>query len=203
MTFEKFTLKLQDALQNASSIAQQKDHSEIGCEHILIALLNQQDGIVKPLVERIGVQSSVLLKDLEILLEKYPVVRGNVQMALSAEMQKVLAKSELVMAELHDEYLSTEHVLIAISESDGKVSNLLRDKGITKNSILQSLKSVRGNNRVNSQDPESSIRSLEKYCRDLTSLARLDKIDPVIGRDEEIRRLMQVLARRTKNNPVL
>ena len=203
MYYEYFTLKMQDALQNASALAQQNDHAEIGLEHILDALLKQKDGIVPPLVERIGVETGVLMQENASLLQSYPSVRGNVQMTLSQEAQKTLAKAERVMADLHDEYLSTEHVLVAMSDSDGRVGQLLRAHGVNRNAILQALKSVRGNTQVNSQDPESSLRSLEKFCRDLTALARQDKIDPVIGRDEEIRRVMQVLCRRTKNNPVL
>ncbi|MBQ9237751.1 MAG: AAA family ATPase, partial [Treponema sp.] len=179
------------------------DHAEIGLEHILDALLKQKDGIVPPLVERIGVETGVLMQENASLLQSYPSVRGNVQVTLSQEAQKTLAKAERVMADLHDEYLSTEHVLVAMSDSDGRVGQLLRAHGVNRNAILQALKSVRGNTQVNSQDPESSLRSLEKFCRDLTALARQDKIDPVIGRDEEIRRVMQVLCRRTKNNPVL
>ena len=203
MDYEHFTLKTQDALQQASALAQQKDHSEIGLEHILDALLKQKDGIVPPLVERIGVPVETLLRENDALLASYPTVRGNVQMTLSSEAQKTLAKAEKAMADMHDEYLSTEHIFLAMSESDGRVGDMLRKHGIDRKSILEALKAVRGNQQVTGNDPESSMRSLEKFCRDLTSLARQDKIDPVIGRDEEIRRVMQVLCRRTKNNPVL
>lgn len=203
MDYEHFTLKTQDALQQASALAQQRDHSEIGLEHILDALLKQKDGIVPPLVERIGVQVQHLIQKNEQLLSTYPSVSGNVQMTLSGEAQKVLAKAEKEMADLHDQYLSTEHIFLAMSQADGRTGDMLRKNGINHNAVLGALKSVRGNQQVNSQDPESSMRSLEKFCRDLTALARQDKIDPVIGRDEEIRRVMQVLCRRTKNNPVL
>jgi ATP-dependent Clp protease ATP-binding subunit ClpB len=203
MDYEQFTLKTQDALQQASALAQQKDHSEIGLEHILDALLRQKDGIVPPLVERIGVQVQHLIQENEQLLATYPSVSGNVQMTLSGEAQKVIAKAEKEMADLHDQYLSTEHILLAMSQSSSRVGDMLRKNGINHNALLDALKAVRGNQQVNSQDPESSMRSLEKFCRDLTALARQDKIDPVIGRDEEIRRVMQVLCRRTKNNPVL
>ncbi|MCI1209935.1 MAG: ATP-dependent chaperone ClpB [Treponema sp.] len=203
MNYEQFTLKTQDALQSASALAQQKDHSEIGAEHLLLALLQQKDGIVPPLVERIGVPVSHLVDETDQLLESYPTVTGNTQMALSGEAQKILAKAEREMADLHDEYLSTEHILLAMSKSDGRAGDLLRKSGITHDAILSALKSVRGQQRVNSQDPESTMQALQKYTKDLTALARQDKIDPVIGRDEEIRRVMQVLSRRTKNNPVL
>jgi ATP-dependent Clp protease ATP-binding subunit ClpB len=203
MNYDQFTLKTQDAIQEASSLAQKNDHSEIGCEHLLYALLTQQDGIIPPLVERIGVPAKTLISDVQTLLDQYPKVTGNTQMNLSSEAQKVLAKAETEMSQLKDQYLSTEHIFLAMTASDGKVGDLLRKRGCTRNAVLEALKSVRGNQTVDSQDPESKERALEKYCTDLTARARQDKIDPVIGRDEEIRRVMQVLCRRTKNNPVL
>lgn len=203
MNFDQYTLKAQDALQEASAIAQQNDHSEIGLEHILIALLEQKEGIVKPIVERIGVNAGDLLASAKELLSSYPKVTGNVQMSLSSAAQRVLAKAEKEMGALKDQYLSVEHILLAMSQSEDRVGDLLRKFGITKETILESLKAVRGNQSVDSQDPESKMQALEKYCTDLTARARQDKIDPVIGRDEEIRRVMQVLVRRTKNNPVL
>ncbi len=190
-------------MQEASALAQQNDNAEISLAHILAALLEQKDGLVKPVVERIGVNVSGLLSETKDIIQKQPKVSGNVQLALSAKTQKVLAKAEKHMADLKDQFLSVEHILLAMSESDDEAGDLLRRNGITKQSILESLKSVRGNQRVDSQDPESKMQSLEKYCTDLTARARQDKIDPVIGRDEEIRRVMQVLVRRTKNNPVL
>lgn len=203
MNYEQFTLKTQDALQEASSLAQQNDHSEIGLPHLLVALLEQKDGITSPIVERIGVQKEALLEAARNLLNTYPKVTGNVQMQLSGEAQKVLSKAEKEMAALKDQFLSVEHILLAMAQSDSRTGELLKQYGITKETILEALKSVRGNQKVDSQDPESKMQSLEKYCTDLTARARLDKIDPVIGRDEEIRRVMQVLVRRTKNNPVL
>ena len=203
MNYDQFTLKTQDALQQASAIAQQNDHSEIGLPHLLVAMLEQKDGITLPIVERIGVQAGELLSAAKNLLNSYPTVTGNVQVQLSGEAQKTLAKAEKEMAALKDQFLSVEHILLAMSGSDGKTGDLLRQYGITKQTILEALKAVRGNQTVDSQDPESKMQALEKYCTDLTARARQDKIDPVIGRDEEIRRVMQVLVRRTKNNPVL
>ena len=203
MNFDQFTLKAQDALQEASALAQQNDHAEIGLEHLLIALLEQKDGLVKPIVERIGVSAGDLDSAAKNLLASYPKVTGNVQIGLSAAAQKVLAKAEKEMNSLKDQYLSVEHILLAMSESEDRTGELLRKYGVTREAILESLKAVRGNQTVDSQDPESKMQSLEKYCTDLTARARQDKIDPVIGRDEEIRRVMQVLIRRTKNNPVL
>ncbi len=203
MNYDQMTLKTQDALQEASALAQQKDHGEIGNEHILVALLKQKEGTVSPLVERIGVQPASLLQEVSSLLDAYPQVRGGMQLALSTDASRMLAKAEGEMAGLKDQYLSTEHLFLAMSAGDDKVGNLLKKHGITRKAILSALKSLRGNQTVDSQDPESKMRSLEKYCIDLTARARQDKIDPVIGRDEEIRRVMQVISRRTKNNPVL
>ncbi len=203
MNYDQFTLKTQDALQSASALAQQNDHAEIGLPHILVAMLEQKDGITVPIIERIGVQAGDLLSAAKNLLQSYPIVRGNVQMQLSGPAQKVLAKAEKEMADLKDQFLSVEHILLAMAESDDRTGEVLRQYGITKQTILEALKAVRGNQTVDSQDPESKMQALEKYCTDLTARARQDKIDPVIGRDEEIRRVMQVLVRRTKNNPVL
>ena len=203
MDYDKFTLKVQDALQNASALAQKNDHSEIGLEHLLSSLLSQKDGIVSPIIERVGVNAQGLQKQVDDLLASYPKVTGNAQMRFSDSLQKVLAKAEDEMTKLKDQYLSCEHLLLSMTNSESPAGELLRKNGINYNSVLESLKAVRGNQTVDSNDPESKMRSLEKYCTDLTARARMDKIDPVIGRDEEIRRVMQVLCRRTKNNPVL
>lgn len=203
MDYEHFTLKMQDALQNASALAQKNDHSEIGLEHLLYTLLDQQDGIVPPVIERIGADLSRLKSEVQELLSSYPKVTGNTQMRLSSEAEKVLAKAENEMSKFKDQYLSCEHLLLSMTKSDGRVSELLKRNGITYEAVLEALKSVRGNQTIDSQDPESKMQSLQKFCTDLTARARQDKIDPVIGRDEEIRRVMQVLCRRTKNNPVL
>lgn len=203
MNYENFTIKAQEALQEASSIANKNDNSEIGCEHVLEALLEQKDGMICPIAERIGVSCAELNNKVKRIVAANPKVSGGAQVYFSSEMQKVLAKAENEMENLHDSYLSTEHILLSMAISDGKTGELLRSAGVSHDSIIDALKSVRGNQTVDSQDPESKSRALEKYCKDLTAAARLDKIDPVIGRDEEIRRVMQVLCRRTKNNPVI
>ncbi|MGP1495256.1 MAG: ATP-dependent chaperone ClpB [Treponema sp.] len=203
MNYDQFTIKTQEAIQDAVSLAQKNDHGEIGLEHLLSALLNQQDGIVVPIVEHIGVGSASLKNQVENLLSQYPKVTGNAQVRFSSETEKTIAKAESEMSKLKDKFLSCEHILLSMTKSDGRVGELLRKNGITYESVMESLKSVRGNQTVDSQDPESKMMSLEKYCTDLTARARQEKIDPVIGRDEEIRRVMQVLCRRTKNNPVL
>jgi len=203
MNYENFTIKTQEAIQEASSIANKNDNSEIGTEHILQALLEQQDGLIAPVIERVGVSAIELTKKVRELVASNPKVSGAAQVYFSPVMQKVLAKAENEMTALHDQYLSTEHILLAMTECDDRTGDLLRKYGINHNSVFEALKSVRGNQTVDSNDPEAKTRSLEKYCRDLTAAARQDKIDPVIGRDEEIRRVMQVLCRRTKNNPVI
>ena len=195
MNYQNFTIKTQEALQEASSIANKKDNSEIGAEHVLQALLEQQDGLIAPVVERIGISSTELINKTKNLIDSNPKVTGVPNVYFSSEMQKILAKAENEMNALRDQYLSTEHLLLAMSESEGRTGQLLRQCGITHNAIVEALKSVRGNQTVDSQDPESKTRTLEKYTKDLTALARMDKIDPVIGRDEEIRRVMQVLCR--------
>ncbi|WP_407397577.1 ATP-dependent chaperone ClpB [Treponema sp.] len=203
MKYEQMTIKLQEALQDASSIAQQRDHSEIGNEHILKAFLEQKDGLIPPLVECVGIPKENLLSETEKILDQYPVVRGQTQTALSSSAQKVLAKAEKEMSSLKDQFLSVEHILLAMCQADDRTGEMLRRMGCDRNSLLSALQKVRGNQSIDSQDPESKMRSLEKYCIDLTARARQDRIDPVIGRDEEIRRVMQVISRRTKNNPVL
>ncbi len=203
MNYDQMTLKTQDAIQEAGNLAMQKSSSEIGNEHLLTAMLRQKDGTIPPLVERIGVQPETLLSELGQLIDQYPTVSGNTQMTLSSEAQRTLALAEKEMASLKDLYLSTEHLFLAMTEAKDKTGDLLRSHGCDRKATMEALKAVRGNQTVDSQDPEAKMRSLEKYCTDLTARARLDKIDPVIGRDEEIRRVMQVLSRRTKNNPVL
>ncbi|MBP3742031.1 MAG: ATP-dependent chaperone ClpB [Treponema sp.] len=203
MNYESFTIKTQEALQEASSIANKNDNSEIGTEHVLQALLEQQDGLVAPVVERVGIATVQLINKVKDIILSNPKVSGAAQVYLSSGMQKVLAKAENEMNAMHDQYLSTEHILLAMTEYDDRTGDLLRKSGVNHKAVLEALKAVRGNQTVDSNDPEAKTRSLEKYCRDLTAAARQDKIDPVIGRDEEIRRVMQVLCRRTKNNPVI
>ena len=203
MNYENFTIKTQEALQEASSIANKNDNSEIGSEHVLQALLEQQDGLIAPVVERVGIPAIELTKKVRELVASNPKVSGAAQVYFSPSMQKILAKAENEMNALHDQYLSTEHILLAMTEAEDRTGDLLRRSGINHKAVFEALKSVRGNQTVDSNDPEAKTRSLEKYCRDLTAAARQDKIDPVIGRDEEIRRVMQVLCRRTKNNPVI
>ena len=204
MNYDKFTIKAQEALNESTAIAQKNDHSQIENEHLLLALLQQEGGIVTPIIERIGGDAARLTSGAEALVKATPKIFGEAaQIFFSPAVSRVLAKAEVEASALKDEYVSTEHILIAMSAGEGKSSDLLRKNGVNKNAILDALKQVRGNSRVTDQSPEEKYQVLDKYCRDLTALARQEKIDPVIGRDEEIRRCMQVLSRRTKNNPVL
>ncbi len=204
MNFEKFTHLAQEAIQDAHRRAQRLDHSQIEPEHLLLSLLQAEGGAVRPLLERIGAAPDELSTELEAELARLPKVYGHAaQVYLSPASSKILAKAEAEAAALKDEYVAGEHILLALLSDDSRVGALLKAKGVTKTGVLESLKSVRGNRSVKDQSAEEKYRVLEKYCRDLTALARREKLDPVIGRDEEIRRVMQVLARRTKNNPVL
>ncbi|MDR1576198.1 MAG: ATP-dependent chaperone ClpB [Treponema sp.] len=204
MDYEKFTIKAQEALNEASGIAQKQDHAQVEIEHLLLALLWQEDGIVRPIIERIGGDAARIVAGTEALVAQTPKVYGEAaQLFFSSAASKTLAKAEAEAAALKDEYVSTEHILIAITAGEGKAAALLQKAGVTRNAILGALKQVRGNARVTDQNPEEKYQALDRYCRDLTALARQEKLDPVIGRDEEIRRVMQVLSRRTKNNPVL
>jgi ATP-dependent Clp protease ATP-binding subunit ClpB len=204
MDYEKFTIKAQEALNEASSIAQKEDHAQVETEHILLALLRQEEGITASIIEQIGGDLPRLIQDTAVLVAANPKIYGEAaQLYFSSSSAKILAKAEAEAGALKDKYITAEHILIAIAGSEGKAGELLKKAGITRQTILGALKSVRGNTRVTDQNPEEKYQVLDKYCRDLTALARQEKLDPVIGRDEEIRRVMQVLSRRTKNNPVL
>src|SRR6202162_2390098 len=203
MRIDRFTQKMQEALQAAQDLASQSNHQEITNEHFLLALLDQSDGITQPLLEKIGVQPNQLRDSLLTELNRKPRVTGAVDLRLSNELRTVLDAAEKEMAKLKDEYTSAEHYLLALTGSSVPAAKMLKNLGVTHAKLMQALQQVRGSQRVTDQNPEGKYQTLEKYGRDLTALARRGKIDPVIGRDNEIRRIMQVLSRRTKNNPVL
>lgn len=204
MDYNKYTIKAQEVINEAANIANGEDNSEIGSEHLLLALLKQEDGLIKPLLERIGIPvNSLIEKTQKLVNENVKVLGENVQLHLSTNAGKVLAKAEKEATALKDKYVSTEHIFLALVDAENRAGRMLRDNKINKKEVLSAIKSLRGNQNINSQNPEAKMQSLEKYCRNLTALASAEKIDPVIGRDEEIRRVMQVLSRRTKNNPVL
>src|SRR6266436_3036546 len=204
MRIDKYTQKMQEALQGAQDLASQANHPEITNEHFLSALLNQSDGIARPLLEKIGADVDQLRDRLRVELERRPKIHGAAaDLRLSNELRTVFDNAEKEMSKLKDEFTSAEHYLLALAGSNVPAAKLLKDLGVTHDKLMQGLQQVRGSQRVTDQNPEGKYQALEKYGRDLTELARRGKIDPVIGRDNEIRRVMQVLSRRTKNNPVL
>jgi ATP-dependent Clp protease ATP-binding subunit ClpB len=204
MRYDKMTLKAQEALQESDSLVGKYNHSTIDVDHYLMVLLTQQDGVIPPLLERIGVNRDALAQELDNILKEKPRMYGSsAQVTISPDLANVLRQAESEADSLKDDYISAEHILLAILHQASRSSEMLNRHGVTRDAVLSALKSIRGNQRVTDQNPEGRYQALEKYCRDLTSLARREKLDPVIGRDEEIRRVMQVLSRRTKNNPVL
>src|ERR1700675_1605858 len=204
MRVDKFTQKMQEALQAAQDIASQFNHQEIANEHFLSALLDQTEGIAQPLLEKIGVPVDRLQERLRAELERRPKIHGSAaDLRISNELRTVLDSAEKEMSKLKDEFTSAEHYLLALAGANVPAAKLLKELGVTRDKLMQGLQQVRGSQRVTDQNPEGKYQALEKYGRDLTELARRGKIDPVIGRDNEIRRVMQVLLRRTKNNPVL
>src|SRR5436853_513629 len=201
---DKFTQKMQEALQAAQDVASQFNQQEITNEHFLIALLDQTDGVTRPLLEKMGVAVPQLRDHLNKELDRRPKIQGgNYDIRVGNELRVTSDSAEKEMAKLKDEFLSAEHYLLALADSKGAAAKLLKELGVTRDKLMQALQQVRGSQRVTDQNPEGKYQTLEKYGRDLTELARKGKIDPVIGRDNEIRRVMQVLSRRTKNNPVL
>src|ERR1043166_3907837 len=207
MRIDKYTQKMQEALQGGQDLASQGNHPEITNEHFLSALLDQGEGITRPLLEKLGANVDQLRERLRSELDRRPKIHGAAaDPRLSNELRSVLDSAEKEMSKLKDEFTSAEHYLLALAavpQSGIPAAKLLKDVGVTRDKLLQGLQQVRGSQRVTDQNPEGKFQTLEKYGRDLTDLARLGKIDPVIGRDNEIRRIMQVLSRRTKNNPVL
>jgi len=200
---DRFTLKSQEAIQEAQRLAEERQNPELVPEHLLLALARQSDGVVVPLLQRGGVRPEVLASQVEAELERLPRVTGS-QVHVSPRLTRLLDAAWKEARGLKDEYLSTEHLLLAMAaERDGAAGRLLRQAGLTRDNILALLQTLRGSQRVTDPEPEGKYQALERYCRDLTAQARAGKLDPVIGRDEEIRRVMQVLSRRTKNNPVL
>jgi ATP-dependent Clp protease ATP-binding subunit ClpB len=206
MRFDKFTLKVQEALQDAQSLAGSYGHQMVEPEHLLIALIKQEDGIAGAIFKKLGAEPQKIEQELASYLQKQPRIEGSAtgQVYLSGRSNKVFDKALNEAAALKDEYVSAEHVCIVIAEEkEGPSGKILRKAGVTKDSIYKVLVEIRGNQRVTDPNPEGKYQALERYAKDFNELARKGKFDPVIGRDEEIRRIMQVLSRRTKNNPVL
>jgi len=204
MRFDKFTLKSQEAIGEAQNLATSRGHSQIEPAHLFCAMLAQPEGSTLPILQKIGVSPDALRNQLEAVLARIPKVTGGAQPQLSPVLANVLEAASREATQMKDEYVSTEHLLLALaSEPKDGVARALKEAGATREAILQALASVRGGARVTDPDPESKYQALAKFGRDLTDLARKGKLDPVVGRDEEIRRVVQVLSRRSKNNPVL
>ncbi|MCD6334811.1 MAG: ATP-dependent chaperone ClpB [Candidatus Latescibacteria bacterium] len=205
MRLDKLTEKSQEVLQEAQRIAQERSHSQIDAEHLLMALLEQEEGLAKNILSKVGVEVNALRSRLSQELDRMPkAYGGTAQLYISPQLNRVLEKAWSEAQRLKDEYVSVEHLLIALAEVKGtKAFDILREFGATKDRIYGAMTQIRGNQRVTDPNPESKYQALERYSRDLTELARTGKLDPVIGREDEIRRVIKVLSRRTKNNPVL
>jgi ATP-dependent Clp protease ATP-binding subunit ClpB len=202
--FDKFTLKGQEALQAAQAHAQEKNNPQVAPEHLLWALIQQKDGVVLPVLQKLGANIQNLARDLGAAVSKLPKVQGQAEMYMSPALNRILEDAFKEADHFKDEYVSTEHLLIALANAKGEeVARLLNGQGITKDNILKVLVSIRGSQKITDPNPEEKYQALQRYSRDLTELARKGKLDPVIGRDEEVRRVIQILSRRTKNNPVL
>ena len=200
---DKFTAKMQEAFNGAVDIASGLGQQEIGNEHFLLSLLSQSEGITRPILEKMGIKVTSLVSRLESTTAAMPKVHGGAQPFVGNELRKTIDSAEAEMAKLKDEFLSAEHYLLALSQEKNATAKMVQGDGVSHQALMKALVEVRGSQRVTDQNPEGKYQTLEKYGRDITELARKGKIDPVIGRDEEIRRTMQVLSRRTKNNPVL
>ena len=209
MRLDKLTIKAQEALQDAQSKVSERSHSTLTASHLFLSLLEQKGGVVSKTMEQCGVRVNSLHKDLEKTLDSIPQVSPTNpeqpgQIYIAGEVQTILNLAEKSALDLKDEFISTEHILLGmVQEGKSRAAKLLLDHGVTKENILLALQTIRGNQRVTSPSPEETYKALEKYGKDLTEMAQRGKLDPVIGRDQEIRRVIQVLARRTKNNPVL
>jgi ATP-dependent Clp protease ATP-binding subunit ClpB len=204
MELDRLTHRSQEALQRAAGMATDRKHTEVGTAHLLAALLEQADGVVLSLLSKLGVTPTTLRNRTAELLDATSAAYGSSgQPTLSRALVRVLTAAEEEAGKLGDDYVSTEHLLLGLATNSDRTASILVQQGVDPDAILDGLKQVRGTQRVTSQDPEATYEALEKYARDLTALAREKKLDPVIGRDEEIRRVIQVLVRRTKNNPVL
>jgi ATP-dependent Clp protease ATP-binding subunit ClpB len=203
ISLDKLTVKSQEALQDAVRIAAEAGHAQVEPEHLFVALLRQEGGVTADLFARAGVPAGSLLSDANSLLGSFPRVSGAVSRGLSPRMEPLFQRALTEADAFRDDYLSAEHFLLGFASEPGAVADLLRRHGVTREGLLTALTSIRGTQRITDEHPEAKYQALDKYCRDLTEMARREKLDPVIGRDDEIRRVIQVLSRRTKNNPVL
>lgn len=203
MRLDKLTIKAQDAVQDAQHISEQNQQQQIEPEHLLLALLHQDGGVVGPILQKLGASPAALIRSLQLEVDRMSKVTGASGVHIGPRLNRVFESAAQEAQRLKDEYLSTEHLLIGVASEGGIASRTLADAGATRDMIYAAMAEVRGTQRVTDQNPEDKYQALEKYGRDLTEEARRGRLDPVIGRDEEIRRVIQVLSRRTKNNPVL
>ncbi|MBI5681743.1 MAG: ATP-dependent chaperone ClpB [Deltaproteobacteria bacterium] len=203
MRLDRWTIKLQEALQAAQSEASKFQHQAVDTPHLLLSLIQQEGGIAAPILQRIGVNISLIKNQIEEVLKKIPKVSGAGETYISPNLKNILDKAFEEAGKLKDEFVSAEHALLAMADEKGEVGTILKAQGVSKDAILKAMTSIRGTQRITDQSPEEKYQALMKYTRDLVELARKGKLDPVIGRDDEIRRVVQVLSRRTKNNPVL
>jgi len=203
MRLDKFTLRGQEAIQSAIELAERNQHQQVEPEHLLIAMLEQPEGIVRPVLGKLGANVAVILNDTQAAVARFPRVQGG-QQYFSPRLNQIFTASQQQADKMQDEFISTEHLLLAIvDEKDGEAGKILRQHGVTKDDLFKVIEQMRGGTRITDQNAEQNYQALSKYARDLTEAARKGKLDPVIGRDDEIRRTIQVLSRRTKNNPVL
>ncbi|HDG97687.1 MAG TPA: ATP-dependent chaperone ClpB [Desulfobacterales bacterium] len=206
MRLDKFTLKAQEAIQASQQIAERFGNQQIEPEHIVRAILDQKEGVIPPLLAKIGANQAQLIEAFEAAIDKFPKVSGAAmgQLYISSRTKNVLDRAFAEAEQMKDEYVSLEHILLAVTEEkEGEAARILAQAGITRDTILKALVDIRGGQRITDQNPEDKYQALERFSKDLTALAAKGELDPVIGRDEEIRRVIQVLSRRTKNNPVL
>ena len=201
MRLDKFTLRAQEAIQSAIELAERNQHQQVEPEHLLVAMLEQPEGIVRPLLGKLGANVAVVLNDTQAAVARFPRVQGG-QQYFSPRLSTIFTEAQKQADKLQDEFISTEPLLLAIVE-DADAGKILRQHGVNKDDLLKVIEQMRGGSRITDQNAEQNYQALSKYARDLTELARKGKLDPVIGRDDEIRRTIQVLSRRTKNNPVL
>ncbi len=204
MRFDKFTIKSQELIQNAQASASRNNNQQIEPEHLLSVMLSEREGIAGAMLLKLGISPDDVAGDIEVSIDKLPKISGNIDVYMSGKTKEILDTAFTEASKMKDEYVSIEHILLAVTTvKEGEAAKIFSRYGITRESILKALLDIRGSQRITDQNPEEKYQALDKFSRDLTDLARLGKLDPVIGRDEEIRRIVQVLSRRTKNNPVL
>ncbi len=206
MRMDKLTIKSQEALQEAQNLAEQKGNQELKPEHLLLSILSDEEGVAAQIVSSLGADLAAIRKELDHEIEQYPKVSGSTAMGqiyASAPFREVLEKAEKEAGHLQDQFISVEHLLIGILSVGGPGANILKNHGVSQDAVLKAMQQVRGGQSVTDQNPEDKYQALKRYSKDLTELSKKGKLDPVIGRNDEIRRVIQVLSRRTKNNPVL